>query len=345
MAARASKAFLALFLLAAPAAAKDRQPYLVDASSVAATVCWREAKKDECLSLSGLAPGAEFDYTVSSRAYTAKTLPASGAKLRFAVFGDSGMATAGQKAVAKLLETLDPDMVVFTGDVVYPTGLDKDYDAKFFKIYGRTLSRRPFFPCVGNHDYGNVRKSAAIGERRYKDGYERLLRRPKYYAFDAGPAHFVSLDTNAAAPIAAAEPIGIDSAQRRWLEKDLAASKARWTIVFMHVPLFSTYYNHGDNAGLRASLQSLFEKYRVDAVFAGHDHLYQRSKRMNKVVYLTVGTGGGTVMAGPVEEHPWLEKEVVSYGLALVTLEAKRLELSFLDDRGAARDGYLIDKP
>src|ERR1019366_2935072 len=142
-------------------------------------------------------------------------------------------------------------------------------------------------------------------------------------------------------PIAAAEPIGLDSAQRAWLDKDLGASKARWKFVYMHVPLFSTYFNHGDNAGLRASLQGLFEKHHVDVVFAGHDHLYQRSKPMNKVLYVTAGTGGGNIMPGP-EDHPWLEKELISFGLVLVNLSSKNMALDFVDDNGVVRDSYRI---
>jgi 3',5'-cyclic AMP phosphodiesterase CpdA len=341
------KRALIFVLVLTPAAvfARDRQPYLVDASSVSAKACWREGRKDDCREFNGLEPGKEFQYEVSSRPFTGKTLPAAGAPLRFAVFGDSGMATIGQKKVGAVLEKLEPDLVVFTGDVVYPTGVDADYDSKYFQIYGKTLSRVPVFPCPGNHDYGNSRRSAAIGEKRFRDGYARVFRRPKYYSFDAGPAHFVSLDTNGAIPVAAAEPIGLDSVQRRWLEADLARSRARWKFVFMHVPLYSTYLNHGDNPGLRASLQGLFEKYRVDAVFAGHDHLYQRSKRMGKVVYLTVGTGGGTIMPGPVEDHPWLEKEVVAFGLLKAEVDEKRLALEFMNEDGQLRDSYRIDKP
>jgi len=334
-------------LLPSWARAKDRAPFLVDGSSVSARVCWRAQGKDQCQAFANLAPGAPFEYSVPgvTGTYTARTLPPAGAPLRFAVFGDSGMATIGQKKVAKLLQRLAPDLVLFVGDVVYPTGRDKDLDKKYFDIYGRTLARVPVFPAVGNHDYGNAVKSAKIGEARFRDGYAAVFRRPKYYSFDAGPAHFVSLDTNEAAPIAAAEPIGFDSAQRRWLEKDLAASKARWKIVFMHVPLFSTYAEHGDNALLRASLQNIFEKNLVDAVFAGHDHLYQRSKRMHKVVYVTAGTGGGTIMPGPLDGRAWLEKEIVSFGLVLARIDQKRLALEFQDDDGKVLDSYAIDKP
>src|SRR6266704_817248 len=94
---------LFLLRLAPLAEARDRQPYVVDASSVSATVCWRERRKDACLPLSGLEPGKDFEYFVSSRQYAGRTLPAAGAPLRFAVFGDSGMGTLGQKKVGAVL--------------------------------------------------------------------------------------------------------------------------------------------------------------------------------------------------------------------------------------------------
>ena len=341
------KAAAFLFLLTASVHAKDRAPYLVEASSVAARACWRQGGKDDCATFTGLAPGAAFSYSIpgSSSTFSARTLPADSAPLRFAVLGDSGMATAAQKRVAGVLERQSPDFILHVGDVVYPTGRDEDYDAKYFRIYKRLLAGTAVFPCPGNHDYGNAHKSAAIGEKRLAQGYARVFRRPKYYSFDAGPAHFISLDTNRADDIAAAADIGLDSEQRRWLEKDLTASKARWKFVFMHVPLYSTYYRHGDNALLRASLQGLFEKYRVDAVFAGHDHLYQRSKRINKVVYLTVGTGGANIMGGPLADHPWLERELVSHGAALARVDGRRLTLEFRDEDGLVQDSLSIDKP
>lgn len=331
--------------LCAPASARNRKPYLVDASSTSATACWRQAGQDACLTFDRLAPGATFEYTISSVPYQGKALPALGAPLRFAVLGDSGMGTIAQKKVAALLDKSSPDLVLHVGDVVYPTGRDEDYDAKYFKIYAKTISRVAVFPCPGNHDYGNAKKSSAVGEKRFAQGYARVFRRPKYYSFDAGPVHFVSLDDNEADGLSAAEPIGLDGRQRRWLEKDLGAAKARWKIVFLHVPLFSTYYKHGDNGYLRATLQRLFEKHKVDAVFAGHDHIYQRSKRMNKVVYLTVGTGGGSVLPGPVSGHPWLEKERVAYGLGLVEVDQKRLTFRFLEQDGSETDRFSIDKP
>jgi hypothetical protein len=94
-----------------------------------------------------------------------------------------------------------------------------------------------------------------------------------------------------------------------------------------------------------APYAALLEKSSVSVLFSGHDHLYQRSKRMNKVVYLTVGTGGAAVMRGPIDGRPWLEKEIVGHGLALARVDGKRLSLEFFDENGAALDRLDLDKP
>ena len=50
----------------------------------------------------------------------------------FAVVGDSGSGGKGQLAVAALLGRLEPDLVLHTGDVVYPAGHERHYDRRFF---------------------------------------------------------------------------------------------------------------------------------------------------------------------------------------------------------------------
>lgn len=323
-----------------------RGPWLVDATSTSARVCWRAPRAAmHCKDLRGLRPGAPFRYRVpiSTMTFTAKALPGAGAPLRFAVFGDMGSGKPAQYRVSALLNRLDPDLVVVTGDVVYERGADRDYDRKFFRPYAAILPRRPFFPALGNHDYGDY-DDAARGERAYEAGYRAVFERPKYYSFDAGPAHFVVLDTNAAYRTRAAAPVGPDSEQVRWLEADLAGNRRKWVFAVMHVPLYSTLWIHGDNSALREALAPLFEKYHVAAVFAGHDHIYQRTKSRNGVVYIIAGTGGGTLNWG-LTKPAWLEDEDESYGLVLGDLRGGKLRLRFLDETGAARDELTLTRP
>ena len=328
------------------AAGLARGPYLADASSTTAVACWTpagEAAGDRCRVLRHLKPGSDFPYKVpgSTEAWTGRALPARG-RFTFAAFGDSGEGNKAQARVAAVLRTLSPDFVLLLGDVVYPTGRFEDYDRKYFRPYAALLSRIPFFPAPGNHDYGNYHRSAEKGEARLKEGYFRVFRRPKYYSFDVAGAHFASLDTNAADGIPAAEPVGPDSAQVRWLKSDLERSRAKWKIVLMHVPLYASFH-HGDYESLQRSLEPLFEKYGVDLVLQGHDHIYERSKPINGVLYVVAGTGGSLLRDWP-ERKPWVEKQIIDFGLAAVVVDGPTLELKWLDAEGKAQDDVTLRK-
>lgn len=333
-----------LGLRAVPACGLERGPYLVDASSVYVTACWRDRQVDECRTFADLAPGATFAYSLPgyAQSWLARTLPAT-LPLRVAALGDSGAGGRHQRRVARALERFDPDLVLHLGDIVYPTGADEDYDGKYFKSYENILSRVAFFPTLGNHDYAND-GDADDGERRYRQAYSKIHRRPKYYSFEAAGVHFISLDSNEAYGIGAAAPIGPESQQRRWLEESLRRSQAEWKIVFLHVPVYSGY-SHGDHEFLRASLEPLFVKYGVDVVFQGHNHIYERSRSISGVVYVTAGNGGRSLRRVRRTRQPWLEKRLGEYGFAAATIERDSLTLEMIDEKGRALDRVVLKKP
>lgn len=315
-------ALLLLLAAAACAAAPDRPPYVVDASTASAVVCERRAGKDRCWEDAG------------RRLF-------NGERLVFAAFGDSGKGTKAQRRVAAVLKKLDPQLVLLLGDVVYPTGEDEDYDARYFAYYSTVAARRPFFPAVGNHDYGN-KWLAWMGKRRFDEGYARVFRRPPYYSFDAGPVHFVSLDTNQAYGIGAAAAIGPESAQARWLDADLAASTAPWKIVFMHVPLY-TSDSFREKALLRDVLAPIFERRGVRLVLGAHDHIYERWPAVGGVRYLTVGTGGAA-LNGERGAAPGVEKRLSRHGLLLGKADAATLSLQFVGADGQTLDSLELSK-
>ena len=338
-------------LLAAPAlrpaaAEPARGPYLVAASATTAEICWRDSVGQDCKTMRGLTPGAEFKYMIpgSSRLWTARALPGPSAPLAFSAFGDSGSGEAPQWRVAGVLERSRPQLVLLLGDIVYPRGADEEYDRKYFAPYGPLLSRVPFFTAPGNHDYGNAWLAAA-GQRRFEEGYARVHDKPKYYSFDAGPAHFIALDDNEADYVSAAAPIGPASEQRAWLERDLAASKAPWKFVFLHVPLYTSTAFHGDNDYVRRSLEPLLRRYGVAVVFQGHDHRYERSRPIGGVVYVTAGSGGAELAPAPRRDGAdWVEREIRAYGLVNARVDRRRLRLEFVDDQGRVLDSTELSR-
>ena len=111
-----------------------------------------------------------------------------------------------------------------------------------------------------------------------------LSRSEAYYSFDIGDAHFIALNSYL--------PFEPGSPQYRWLDEDLkGAADYKWKFVFLHDPFYSTG-KHGSNINERRILCPLFEKGGVAIVFAGHDHLYERTENIKGVTYIVTGGGG-----------------------------------------------------
>jgi hypothetical protein len=83
--------------------------------------------------------------------------------IRFAAFGDYGENSAREAAVANLVDSLNPDLIITTGDNSYGPGpIDdnigqyySDYIGNYTGAYGPGSSTNRFFPSIGNHDYSD----------------------------------------------------------------------------------------------------------------------------------------------------------------------------------------------
>lgn len=64
-----------------------------------------------------------------------------------------------------------------------------------------------------------------------------------------------------------------------WLERILRDNPNRWTIVLHHEPIYKAGRN-SDNPILRDALVPLYDKYHVDVVLQGHDHVYARTAKL-----------------------------------------------------------------
>jgi 3',5'-cyclic AMP phosphodiesterase CpdA len=118
--------------------------------------------------------------------------------------------------------------------------------------------------------------------------------------------------------------IGLDSTTPRdqeqldWLAATLQRSHARWTVVALHHPPYSSGYQ-GSSLDAREAFSPLFEQYEVDLVLSGHEHDYERSERINGVTYVVSGgaaetrrTGKENFTAVAVSWHHFVEIDVLS---------------------------------
>jgi acid phosphatase type 7 len=91
------------------------------------------------------------------------------------------------------------------------------------------------------------------------------------YSFDWGNSHWTMLDSNAYMNWGDKDLVA-------WLENDLgSAQDATWRFVVYHHPSFSSDGKHADEQRMRL-LAPILERMKVDVVFTGHNHCYERSR-------------------------------------------------------------------
>ncbi len=268
--------------------------------------------------LQGFARGVVLEYQVSkggASVFTARTLTRKKQPdpYRFVAFGDCGVNSPEQKAIAFQTYELKPDFVVITGDIVYDRGRVSEYQTRFWPIYnsdeasssvGAPLMRSTLFiSAPGNHDiagrdlerypdglayffYWNQPLNGPIG----KEGgpLVPLLKGPEsaQSAFrqaggEAYPrmANFSFDYNNAHWTVLDANPYvdWTDPGLRKWVEQDLASAKnATWRFVAFHHPGFNSSKAHFEQQQMRL-MADIFEAADVDIVFNGHVHNYQRT--------------------------------------------------------------------
>ncbi len=222
----------------------------------------------------------------------------------FVAYGDTRSGEAVHAAIVDRILEIDPDFVLFTGDIVNSFEQDTSPQwEKFKELAAPLLSRKPpdlpsyFFPAVGNHEVGDLDVYFSIFNT---EPVNRL-----YYSFTYRNAHFIALYAPYPGVWRDWDPAQIapGSEQYVWLEEDLKQAAAdpdlTWLIVFFHAPLFSCSRRSKCGAELQKYLLPLFEKYSVDVVINGHAHSYQRFGPLKNYTVDRTGTtyiltaGGG----------------------------------------------------
>jgi 3',5'-cyclic AMP phosphodiesterase CpdA len=229
------------------------------------------------------------------------------------VFGDCAAGTAGQKAIAYQAYRARPDFVFIPGDIVYARGRISEYRDLFFPVYNADdaspgisaplLRSTLFLAAPGNHDIATtnldqypdglayflywsqplngplgtsgarntpVLRGSAARQQAFRAAAGSSYPRMANFSFDYGNAHWAVLDANTYVD-------WTDPDLRAWLKQDLAAARsATWRFVAFHQPGFNSSHHHFDEQRMRL-LAGVLEEAKVDVVFCGHVHNYQRT--------------------------------------------------------------------
>ncbi|TYI27862.1 hypothetical protein ES332_A05G204800v1 [Gossypium tomentosum] len=213
--------------------------------------------------------------------------------------------------------------LLFLGDLSYADAYPFHDNARW-DTWGRFIERnaayQPWIWTAGNHEIDVV---PAIREvipfkpytHRYHVPYTASgSTSPLWYSIKRASTYIIVLSSYSA--------YGTSTPQYKWLERELPKvnrTETPWLIVLMHSPFYNSYVHHYmEGESMRVSFEPWFVEYKVDVVFAGHVHAYERSERISNIaynivnglctpikdpsapVYLTIGDGGN--LEGLVKE-------------------------------------------
>jgi hypothetical protein len=254
------------------------------------------------------------------------TLPKKAGSLKFAVIGDTGTGDSNQNRVAKVLastrQRFPYEFVLMVGDNIYGADNPRDYERKFEIPYKPILDAGvKFYAALGNHDSPN--------QRLYKPFN---MNGQRFYTFKPKDGvRLFALDSNY-----------MDPEQLKWFEKELQGSGSDWKIAFFHHPIYSSGERHGSDTALKDQLEPLFQKYSVDLVLTGHDHVYERTKPQNGVQYFVIGNSA-KLRKGDLEDIGITAKGFDSgYGFMLAELDGDQMHFQVISDQAKTIDSGIV---
>ena len=193
------------------------------------------------------------------------------------------------KAVTAINQ-LKPPFVVITGDFVN-NSKSKEQIAAYKSMIAQIDSSVKVYMIPGNHDIGKVSRSSIDN---YKKNYGET-----HFSFRYGDCAFIGIDSN----IIKEEDKEREEVQFKWLEQELQKTKdARFKFVFTHCSVFLKRMDEPVNYSnfslpMREKYVRLFQKYGVNAIFAGHLHNNAYGK-VGNMEMITIGPVGKVLGTG-----------------------------------------------
>jgi predicted phosphodiesterase len=192
----------------------------------------------------------------------------------FALMGDSGSGDESQLAVAQAMLTYFTTarrfpFVLMLGDNLYHDDYTNEFSIPYKPLIDRGVK---FYATLGNHD-----RDLEIHFKPFN------MEDRDRYSFDQGNARFAVLNSNHPG----------DPEQIKWLDGVFTDAGLKWRIAFFHHPLYSSGIHAAESRDvIRPALEPALLRNRIDVVFTGHEHLYERVRPQQGIRYFVSGGGG-----------------------------------------------------
>ena len=171
------------------------------------------------------------------------------------------------------------DMLLLPGDLSYADYWQPSWDS-FGRLVEPLASRRPWMVTQGNHEVEKIpivhnTPFTSYNARWHMPFEESGSQSNLYYSFDvASQVHVIMLGSYT--------DFSLGSSQYSWLERDLKKidrAKTPWVVVVFHAPWYNSNIAHVgefESIGMKQSMEKLLFDAKVDVIFTGHVHAYER---------------------------------------------------------------------
>ncbi|XP_020101512.1 purple acid phosphatase 2-like [Ananas comosus] len=253
----------------------------------------------------------------SSREFSFTTPPEVGPDVpyTFGIIGDLGQTFDSNQTLGHYASNELAKALLFVGDLSYADHYPL-HDNRRWDSWGRFVERvaayQPWILTAGNHEIDTVPEiHETTPFKPYIHRYHAPFKAsgstsPLWYSIKRASAHIIVLSSYSA--YAKYTP------QYEWLQNEFTKvnrSETPWLIVLVHSPWYnSNNYHYMEGETMRVIFESWFVQNKVDLVFSGHVHAYERSERISNIaynitnkectpipdpsapVYITIGDGG-----------------------------------------------------
>ncbi|MFA5859381.1 MAG: fibronectin type III domain-containing protein [Elusimicrobiota bacterium] len=275
----------------------------------------------------------------------------SNTPIRFAAGSDSQANGTETKKIYNAIKTFNPLFKIHGGDLVGAGTRQMMWNNDFFPNVEQLAAESPLLPSPGNHEYHAV------------NYYNQFSLSKTWYSLNVGNIHVISLDNDMLNfEWAATWYVDSTSPQYKWLKADLEKADAdpdiKWKIVFFHSPPYCSAQTYCGK-WVRPDWVPLFEKHKVDIVFSGDIHFYERTYSLvqgevvdrgpdfvknSGVIYVVMGGEGGTLHASATPDT-FSAAQRSSYNFQIIDVTEKQLTFkSYLDDGVTVIDTFNILK-
>nr|CAB3474435.1 unnamed protein product [Digitaria exilis] len=211
----------------------------------------------------------------------------------FGLIGDLGQSFDSNVTLAHYESNSKAQAVLFVGDLSYADNYPYHDNVRWdtwARFVERNVAYQPWIWTAGNHE---IDFAPELGETKPFKPYSHRYPTP-YKASGSTAPYWYSIKRASAYIIVLASysSYGKYTPQYKWLEAEFPKvnrSETPWLIVLMHAPWYNSYnYHYMEGETMRVMYEPWFVKYKVDLVFAGHVHAYERTHRISNVAYNVV---------------------------------------------------------